>query len=294
MGKVQLEHIIKRYNRQVVLKDITIEVDTGEVLVLLGTSGSGKTTLLKMINGLVKPDEGHVRIKGEYIEKLNLKNVRKEIGYVIQGSGLFPHYTVFENIAVVPRLLKWNEDRIAEKVKSLMELLKLDFRLLANKMPNELSGGQAQRVGIARALAADAELLLMDEPFGALDPITRAEIRTDFKAIQEERKITTVLVTHDVLEAILLADRICFLSKGEIQQIGTPKELLFKPANAFVKSFLDQDRFQAELAAVSMKDVAYEVEENHRSILSCLTSSESINEKALLEAFYAYKNTYHS
>ncbi|MBD0367639.1 MAG: ATP-binding cassette domain-containing protein [Flavisolibacter sp.] len=251
---ITVENISKRFDGIEAVKSISFGVKEGETLVLLGTSGCGKTTTLRMMNRLIEPDTGTIKIKDVNILTQSAELLRRNIGYVLQNHGLFPHYSVAENIALVPNLLHWPKEKTEKRIKELMQKLHLPNETLT-VYPSELSGGQQQRVGLARALAADPPILLMDEPFGALDPITRASIRNEFKELDELKRKTIVMVTHDVQEAFELGNRICLMDKGTIQQIGTPVELLFHPANEFVQHFLDQQRLQLELKAVQLKDV---------------------------------------
>ena len=248
------DNISKRFNGIQAVNHISFEVKEGETLVLLGTSGCGKTTTLRMLNRLIEPDEGTVMINGKNILSQSITELRRKMGYVLQHHGLFPHYTVSENIAIVPQLLHWEKEKTRQRIHVLMGKLQLPVSL-ANAYPAELSGGQAQRVGLARALAADPNILLMDEPFGALDPITRVEIRKELKQLDEFQKKTIVLVTHDVQEAFELADIICLMKNGSIEQIGEPAALLHKPATAFVSQFLEQERLQLVLKSVLIKDI---------------------------------------
>jgi osmoprotectant transport system ATP-binding protein len=249
---IEVKNITKQFKQQTAVDDISFTVNEGENFVLLGTSGCGKTTTLKMINRLIEPTSGDIFINQKNINQQDAETLRRSIGYVLQNTGLFPHYTVAENIAVVPNLFKWNKEKIKHRVIELMKKLHLSSQYY-NVFPNELSGGQQQRVGLARALAADASVLLMDEPFGALDPITRTHVRNDFKNLEEFKKKTIVLVTHDVQEAFELADRICLMDKGKIIQTGTPAALLFKPVNDFVRQFFDDQRLQLEYKSVTVK-----------------------------------------
>ncbi|GGB06919.1 ABC transporter ATP-binding protein [Puia dinghuensis] len=240
---IVVKNISKRFNMHNAVDNISFTVGQGENVVFLGTSGSGKTTLLKMINRLIEPDCGEILIDGRSIVDQRPEHLRRGIGYVFQNNGLFPHYTIEENIAIVPRLLGWNRDRIAPRVISLMEKLRLPPAQYLNAYPNELSGGQQQRVGIARALAADPPVLLMDEPFGALDPITRASVKKDFKELDELRSKTIILVTHDVQEAFELADRIFLMDGGRIIQEGKPEDMFDRPATQYVKDFFEGQRY---------------------------------------------------
>ncbi len=248
------EHLSKHFGKTAAVDDISFEVKEGETLVLLGTSGCGKTTTLKMINRLTEPSGGRISVNGKDVLAQNPNELRRGIGYVLQNNGLFPHFTVAENMAIVPKLLKWDQQKIQQRTNVLLEKLHLPESYL-NLFPNELSGGQQQRIGLARALMADPPVLLMDEAFGALDPITRISIRKEFKNLDELKRKTIVMVTHDVQEAFEMADRICLMDAGKIKQIGTPTEILFKPADAFVATFLDDQRLQLELKAVSLDDL---------------------------------------
>ncbi|KAA6439079.1 ABC transporter ATP-binding protein [Dyadobacter flavalbus] len=254
------ENISKDFRGIHAVKNVSFEVKEGKTLVLLGTSGCGKTTTLKMLNRLIEASSGTIHINGHNIFDQKPELLRRTIGYVSQNNGLFPHYTVAENIAIVPNLLRWNKAEIHAKTEELLDQLKLPFEQFADIYPSELSGGQQQRVALARALISDPPVLLMDEPFGALDPITRAQVRAEFTAMPFLKRKTIVLVTHDVQEAFELGDAICLMDKGEIVQSGTAKELVFKPKNAFVKSFFGQQRFFLELKSLTFDDVWNELE----------------------------------
>lgn len=251
---IRAENLLKKFGSSTAVNRISFEVNEGENLILLGTSGCGKTTTLRMINRLIEPDAGKVYLNGRDITTANAEELRRGMGYVLQNHGLFPHYTVAENIAVVPRLLNWKTEQINKRTAELFEKLNLDLTL-AGKYPSALSGGQQQRVGLARSLMANPPVLLMDEPFGALDNITRAGIRKEFRVLDELVRKTIIMVTHDVQEAFEMGDRICLMDKGSIQQIGTPEELLFRPANEFVSAFLDEQRLQLELKTVLLREI---------------------------------------
>jgi osmoprotectant transport system ATP-binding protein len=251
---IKVEHLSKSFGKVKAVDHISFEVEEQENLILLGTSGCGKTTTLKMINRLIEPSSGKVFINGENILEQPPEILRRGIGYVLQNNGLFPHYTVAENIAIVPQLLKWDKKRIDSRVNELLEKLHLDKTYL-NIYPNELSGGQQQRVGLARALVADPPVLLMDEPFGALDNVTRSKIHAEFRALDELKRKTIIMVTHDVQEAFELGNRICLMDKGKIVQNGTPTELLFNPVNDFVRDFLKEQRLQLEFKAIRLNDI---------------------------------------
>ena len=252
---IEVKGLTKRFGNLKVVSDVSFVVEEGETLVLLGTSGCGKTTTLKMINRLIEPDSGEIKLFGNDVNDEKPEELRKQIGYVIQNIGLFPHYTVRQNIAIVPHLLRWDKERIKKRAHELLELLGLQPKKFLNRYPHELSGGQKQRIGIARALAADPKVVLLDEPFGALDPITRYQIRNEFKSLESILKKTLVIVTHDVFEAFELGDKVCLIEQGKIQQIGTPKELIFTPANSFVEEFFGASRFQLSLQVLKLSDI---------------------------------------
>ncbi|MFI5395337.1 MAG: ABC transporter ATP-binding protein [Candidatus Binatia bacterium] len=236
---IQLRRVSKVFpDGHVALRDVTLDVATGCSVALLGPSGSGKTTTLKLINRLVTPTAGQVCVNGADVAHTDLILLRRQIGYVVQEAGLFPHLTARENAELVPRLFKWPEPKRRARTEELFALLGLDLVQHGPRYPAELSGGQRQRVGLARALAADPPILLMDEPFGALDPLTRRRLRLEFRALNATLHKTVVLVTHDVEEALLLADRIAVLAEGTVVQIGAPEEIRRKPASDFVASFL--------------------------------------------------------
>ncbi|MEO6150574.1 MAG: ABC transporter ATP-binding protein [Mucilaginibacter sp.] len=251
---IKVDNLSKHFGKLKAVNGISFEVREGETMILLGTSGCGKTTTLKMINRLIEPTSGNIYIDGKNIYDQPPEILRRGIGYVLQNNGLFPHYTVAENIAVVPQLLNWDKAKTQHRTHELLEKLHLSVEYL-NAYPNELSGGQQQRVGLARALVADAPVLLMDEPFGALDNVTKAKIHTEFKGLDELKKKTIIMVTHDVQEAFELGDRICMMDKGIIVQQGTPAQLLFNPANNFVKEFLKEQRLQLEFKTIKLADL---------------------------------------
>ena len=251
---IELKDISKVFGNKTAVDNISFRVNEGETMVLLGTSGCGKTTTLKLINRLIDPSEGTVFLKSKNITTQRPEFLRREMGYVLQNIGLFPHYTIAENIAVVPKLLGWTNEKIKIRTEVLLEKLHLPISYLA-LLPKQLSGGQQQRVGLARALAADPPILLMDEPFGALDNVTRGKIHADFLGLDELKTKTILMVTHDVQEAFTLSDRICLMHEGKVIQIGTPKELLFKPVNSFAKSFLDAQRLALQFKVITLKDL---------------------------------------
>ena len=228
-------------------------IHEGETLVLLGTSGSGKSTTLKMINRLIDPDEGTISLFGQNIQELDLIELRRKIGYAVQEIGLFPHMTVEENIGILLQLIGWSEKEIRERVDHLLTIFQMDPEKVRSRYPSELSGGQKQRVGVARALSADPPLLLMDEPFGALDPITREQAQKEFLELESKIKKTVLFVTHDLYEAVAMGDRIGLMDQGELLQIASPREFIENPPSLFADEFLGQHRFQLSLLTRPVK-----------------------------------------
>ncbi|QEM81646.1 MULTISPECIES: ABC transporter ATP-binding protein [Halomonas] len=252
---IELIHVTKRFSAATAVDDISLTVKNGEFCCLIGTSGCGKSTTLRMINRLIEHSDGEIHIDNQPIRSFRGETLRRRIGYVIQSTGLFPHWTVARNIALVPNLLKWSGSRIEQRVEELMELLGLPVAEFASKYPHQLSGGQAQRVGVARALAADPDILLMDEPFGALDPITREALQFELRELQSRLNKTVVFVTHDMDEALRLADRLVVMHQGRIVQQGHPLELLRQPADDFVASLLGgEDRGLKEAALLPVHE----------------------------------------
>ncbi len=242
---ISLQGLVKRYAGALAVDEVSLEVARGECVFLVGASGCGKTTTLKLVNRLVEPDAGTVMIAGRDARESAPHELRRRIGYAFQQVGLFPHLTVAENIGVTPELLGWERTRIAARVDALLERVELEPAAFRERFPHALSGGQAQRVGLARALAAEPELLLLDEPFGALDPGTRDRLQQSFSRLRRELALTVLFVSHDMAEALLLADRIAVLDEGRIVQLGTPRELLRAPADARVAALLDTPRRQS-------------------------------------------------
>ncbi len=224
------------------VKDLSMKIEKGELVVFIGTSGSGKTTSMRMINRMVELTDGEITINGKNIQDYNAVDLRRKIGYVIQSTGLMPHMTIYENIVMVPKLLKWDEQRMRDTAIRLLKHVDMDPDTYMDRYPSELSGGQQQRIGVIRALAADQEVILMDEPFGALDPITRETLQDLVKELQHDLGKTIVFVTHDMTEAIDMADKIAIISEGELVQFDTPENIVENPANDFVRSFIGENR----------------------------------------------------
>ncbi len=244
---IVLEQVSKKYDAgHLAVCEVSLRVPAGQLLVLLGGSGCGKTTTLKMINRLVEPTSGRIEVDGRDVRSVDPVQLRRGIGYVLQGSALFPHMTVAENIAVVPRLLNWPAERIEKRVDELLRLVHLPPDEYRGRMPQQLSGGQQQRVGFARALAAGPKVMLLDEPFGALDPVTRDELRNEFLQIRRQLGLTAVMVTHDMTEALLSADLIAVMNAGRLLRLGTPRELLTRPGDDFVAALMSSPKRQAD------------------------------------------------
>lgn len=239
---IEVQELTKVYGETTVVDRVSLTIGAGELCAIVGTSGSGKTTLMRMVNRLVEPTSGKVLIDGQDTRDVPAYELRRRIGYAIQGHGLFPHRTVGQNIGTVPHLLGWETSRISARIDELLSLFQLDPAQFRDRMPNELSGGQQQRVGVARALAAEPNILLMDEPFGALDPVIRSKAQDDLLAIQKRFNTTVVLVTHDMEEAIHLGSRIAVMDGGKLLQYATPEEIIANPATDFVAELIGGDR----------------------------------------------------
>ena len=253
---IEIRNVTKKIGNNVILDDISLVVETGTLVVLIGSSGCGKTTTLKLINKLIKPTSGEIYINGKPISQENEIELRRKIGYVIQNTGLFPHLTIKENIELIPRLKKEKSvEEIEKRTLQLLEMVGLDSDEFLNKYPSELSGGQQQRIGVARAIATDAEIILMDEPFSALDPITRTSLQEQLFSLQDELKKTIIFVTHDMDEAFKIADKICIMKDGRIAQYDTPENILRKPANDFVKDFIGEDRVWDNPEYIKARDI---------------------------------------
>ncbi|TAJ44028.1 ABC transporter ATP-binding protein [Methanofollis fontis] len=255
IDRIALTGVTKRYDGRAAVEDLDLSVEGGELLILIGASGSGKTTTLRMINRLIEPDSGEIRINNTAIASVDPVALRRNIGYVIQQIGLFPHMSVGENVGLVPRIEGWTGERIRERVQYLLELVDLPPETYYDRYPRELSGGQQQRVGLARALAMDPPLLLMDEPFGALDPILRKQLQDEFCRIKEELGRTIVFVTHDIDEAFRLGDRIAIMHDARLVQVGTPEDLILHPVSGIVANMVDADRKFRHLETLSVRDL---------------------------------------
>ncbi|KTR74999.1 glycine/betaine ABC transporter [Microbacterium oxydans] len=254
---IVLDHITKQYQGQSApaVDDFSMRIEPGELIMFVGPSGCGKTTTMKMINRIIEPTSGSIRINGDDVLSLDGNELRRHIGYVIQQIGLFPHFTIAENIAIVPKLLGWSKSQIAERVDELLRTVQLDPGTFAQRYPRQLSGGQQQRVGVARALAADPPVMLMDEPFGATDPITREKLQAEFLRLQADIGKTIIFVTHDFEEAIRMGDRIAVLSdRSQIEQFDTPARILAAPANDYVRSFIGEGAALKRLALIPVAD----------------------------------------
>lgn len=249
---ITLKNVRKKFPGGIqAVRDVSFHIETGEVLVLLGLSGSGKTTTLKMINRLVTPDVGEIVINGINIFDWHVTELRRSIGYVIQGIGLFPHMTIGENVGMVPKLKNWPKQRLEDQVETMLSMVGLPPSDFTHRYPDQLSGGQQQRVGVARALAANSDILLMDEPFGALDPLTREELQDEFLLLQQKLKLSVLLVTHDIFEAFRLGNRIAVMQNGLIEQIGYPEQLLDHPSSDYVSRLVGRHKRALKL---SLKD----------------------------------------
>jgi osmoprotectant transport system ATP-binding protein len=257
-GEIEFRHVSKRYpgRRQVAVNDLSLAIPAGEICVLVGPSGAGKTTAMKMVNRLIDVTEGEILIDGRDVTRMDQTELRRGIGYVIQQVGLFPHMSVADNVATVPRLLGWERSRVRARVRELIELVGLDPEEDGHRYPAQLSGGQRQRVGLARALAADPPVMLMDEPFGALDPITRDRLQNEFLRLHGQLRKTVIFVTHDIDEAIKMGDKIAILREGGVlAQYASPAEILASPADDFVAQFVGADRALKRLALSNVGDL---------------------------------------
>jgi osmoprotectant transport system ATP-binding protein len=278
---IQLKQVSKRYGEILALDQVDLTIQDGECLVLIGPSGCGKSTLLKSINRLIDIDQGEILVNGQNVMLYKAEDLRRQLGYCIQGVGLFPHMNVYNNIATVPQLLKWDKTKTEDRIKFLMGLTGLPLTYMLKK-PHELSGGEAQRVGVCRALAADPSILLMDEPFGAVDPMTREQIQLAFRTIQRELKKTVIFVTHDMEEAILLADRIAIMHNGKILSLQNPGGLIKDNSDPFIRDFIGVDYPLRLLKRYTLKDIEYENAVKSKDLKISTTLNELSNAKEIL------------
>ncbi|WP_102401363.1 ABC transporter ATP-binding protein [Haloimpatiens massiliensis] len=255
---IQFKSLSKDFKTKEVLRDISLNIEEGKLVAVIGESGCGKTTLLKMINGLIKPTSGKIFIKGQDIQQLNVIMLRRKVGYVIQQTGLFPHMTVRENIEIIPKVQKKDKDEIAKNTLKLMSMVGLSGDEFLDRYPTELSGGQQQRIGVARAFATNPEIILMDEPFSALDPITKSDLQDELVELQSKLKKTIVFVTHDMDEAIKIADMICIMRDGKVLQYDTPENILKNPKDDFVSNFIGKNRIWASPEFIKVEDIMIE------------------------------------
>ncbi|MBK5241795.1 MAG: ABC transporter ATP-binding protein [Clostridium sp.] len=294
---IKFENVTKRYNNANVdaVENLNLHIKKGEICMLVGPSGCGKTTTMKMINKLIKPNSGNILIDGKSIGNINSIELRRNIGYIIQDIGLFPHMTIAENIATVPVELGWKKEKIDARVNELLELMELDPEVYRTKKPRELSGGQKQRIGVARALAANPPIMLMDEPFGALDPITRGKLQDEFLKIQRKIKKTIVFVTHDIDEAIKMGDKIVVLKDGKILQMGTPSQILSDPIDNFVSELIGGNssikmmnliKCESIMQKVNTMDINLTFEEAKKSFLESKVNQMVITEDGKKGKYY--------
>ena len=287
MAKIAIEfkNIKKKFPNaeQYAVKEVSVSIEEGSFITILGTSGSGKTTLLKMVNRIYEATSGEILFFGESIGDLKVDELRRKIGYVIQQIGLFPHLTVAENIAIVPKILKWKKEDIEARIDYLLELVTLPSKEFRNRYPRQLSGGQQQRVGLARAMAADPAVMLMDEPFGAIDAITRQNLQDELIKIQRKLNKTILFVTHDINEAFKLGDKVIIMSRGEIQQFDTPYNILFNPANEFVSKLVSSEDILNKLKVIKIQDLMLPLD--HRNEGKTITVSREKTAHEVLTIF---------
>ncbi|WP_017212946.1 ABC transporter ATP-binding protein [Clostridium beijerinckii] len=282
---IEFKNVRKDFKNKTILKDITLKINRGELVAIIGSSGCGKTTTLKMINRLIKPTSGKIFINGEDIASKDVIKLRRNIGYVIQQTGLFPHLTIRENIEMIPKVEKLNKASIEKRTLELMDMVGLNSNDFLDRYPTELSGGQQQRVGVARAFAINPEIILMDEPFSALDPITRVQLQEELIDLQSKLKRTIVFVTHDMDEAIKIADKICIMNKGEIVQYDTPENILKNPINDFVSEFIGKNRIWSSPEFIRAKDIMIDhpvVCFKNASLLRCIEKMRSSKVDSLM------------
>ncbi|RCW74720.1 ABC transporter ATP-binding protein [Saliterribacillus persicus] len=278
---IRFENVSKVYADETHAVDgVDLEIEKGEFFVIIGPSGCGKTTLLKMINRLIKLTDGTIFIDEKRISDYNIHELRWNIGYVLQQIALFPHMTIAENIAIVPEMKKWKQEETDARIDELLEMVGLDAKTYRDRLPHELSGGQQQRIGVVRALAADPDIILMDEPFSALDPISREKLQEDILDLQKKINKTIIFVTHDMSEALKLADRVCIMKEGNVVQLGTPKEIVQHPSNEFVRTFVG-DKKQGLDQLLDVKSIMKSPENENEGLPSISVNSHP---KSVLEA----------
>lgn len=289
---IEFKNVSKRFkgNEYDSVSNVSLKIECGEFVTILGTSGSGKTTFLKMINRIHEMSSGQILYFGEDIKTLNLINYRRQIGYVVQQSGLFPHKNVEENISVVPKMLKWDKNRMNARIRELMTLVRLDYETYHTRYPRSLSGGEQQRVGLARALAVNPSLLLMDEPFGAIDAINRSILQKELRELHDSLKNTILFVTHDINEAFLLGDRIIVMDHGKVQQFDTPYNIMTHPTNDYVRKLINTGDPLDKLKVLSVRDGLEEPTENEINEGIRISSDRYLNE--VLEIFVRNKCDY--
>lgn len=281
---IKLSNVSKSYDGHEAVKNISLHIKKGEFIILLGPSGCGKSTTLRLINKMIERSSGEIFVQDENIDSIKEETLRKNIGYVIQSIGLFPHMTVAMNIATVPLLKKWEKNRIEERTEEMLGLVGLSPKMYLKKYPHELSGGEAQRIGVARALASDPEILLMDEPFGAVDPINRVRLQKEFKEIQKKLHKTVIFVTHDVEEALFLGDRICIMREGEIIQVDTPSEIVLNPKDEFIRDFFRGEGALSLLGRYNAKDYMEEIPAKGELLAENATLKEALSEIILRQS----------
>jgi osmoprotectant transport system ATP-binding protein len=281
---IKLSNVSKSYDGHEAVKNISLHIKKGEFIILLGPSGCGKSTTLRLINKMIERSSGEIYVQDENIDSIKEETLRKNIGYVIQSIGLFPHMTVAMNIATVPLLKKWEKKRIEERTEEMLGLVGLSPKMYLKKYPHELSGGEAQRIGVARALASDPEILLMDEPFGAVDPINRVRLQKEFKEIQKKLHKTVIFVTHDVEEALFLGDRICIMREGEVIQVDTPSEIVLNPKDEFIRDFFRGEGALSLLGRYNAKDYIEDIPATGELLAENATLKEALSEIILRQS----------
>jgi osmoprotectant transport system ATP-binding protein len=288
----QLENVTKKYEEHFAVKNLDLEIRGGELLILIGRSGSGKTTVLRMINRLIEPDSGSISVNGIDVKEFDPIQLRRNIGYVIQNIGLLPHLRVSENIGLILKLEGWEKEKTMKRVEDLLNLVSLPPQIFMDRYPHELSGGQQQRIGLARAMAMNPPLFLMDEPFGALDPLLRAQLQDEFCKIKTELGRTIVFVTHDINEAFRLGDRIAIMDNAELVQVGTPEELIFSPANDMVAGIVESKRKYRHIDALKVKDMMQSLDKRyflHSDLSAALALDHMVREG--LEVILIFRNS---